>query len=67
MICAECKWYKKSELQDESNDLCTHVKAKYATGKGIREPVVMGNYSCYSMLCGICKDHELWQPKLEVA
>ena len=66
MMCSQCKFYIRHESDLESNDKCSHPKSSHSTG-GIRTNSEVIYFTCYAMLGGMCDDHKLWQPRLEVA
>lgn len=66
MFCEQCRYYKASEMQHESNDICLNKKAKLERG-GIRSESYITHARCASMLESHCENHKLFEPKLEVA
>ena len=57
-ICIDCKHYIAGE--SESRDTCNHELSR--KDYSIRTERVE-RYTCEAMLCGICKDHQKFEPR----
>ena len=64
MRCTDCIFYKEGAIENE--DQCTHKQAISHSG-GVRVHSTVRYFHCTTMLTGLCTDHKLFVPKLEVA
>ena len=65
MKCSDCKFYAMRER--EMLDECLHKESLLSTSGGIRDEATKYHVSCYAMLRGVCSNHKLFEPRLEVA